>query len=105
MNSVQEDRPARIVNPTAESRAELQRVVSEMLFGADVTLAAEALTDSSTLIIERSRIRGLDNVPLTGRDLGEPERFTLVMTGMRCVLIHDRNGARYELRETECAAE
>jgi hypothetical protein len=105
MNSVHEDRPARIVNPTAESRAELQRVVSDMLFGADVALADDALTTASVLTVERSRSRSLDNPPLSGRDLGQPERFQLVTTGKQCVLIHDNGRARYALRETECVAE
>jgi hypothetical protein len=105
MNSVHEERPARIVNPSAESRAELRRVVGDMLFGADVTLADDALTDSSVLIVERSRPRSLDNPPLSGRDLGQPERFQLVTTGKRCVLIRESDRARHELVETECVAE
>jgi hypothetical protein len=108
-HSVHAERPARIVNPSAESHAELHRVVADMLFGAEVTLADDALTDSSMLIVERSRIRSLDNPPLSGRDLGKPERFQLVTTGTRCVLIHENHenneAARYELLETECVAE
>ena len=105
MNAVHDERPARIVEPTEESRAELKRVVSDMLFGADVMLAEDALTGSSVLIVERNRIRNLDNPPLSGRDLGRPERFQLVTTGARCVLIHENTEARYELLETDCAPE
>ena len=103
--SLQGDQPAVIVNPTAESRAELQRVVSDMLFGADVTLADDALTDSSVLIIERKRIGSMQNPPLSGRDLGQPERFQLLTTGTRCVLVHGPDQARYELTETDCIPE
>lgn len=99
------DQPAVIVNPTAESRAELQRVVSDMLFGAEVTLADDALTDSSVLIIERKRIRSMQNPPLSGRDLGQPERFQLLTTGTRCVLVHGPDQARYELTEADCVPE
>ena len=105
VNPMHEDRPARIVNPTAESRAELKRVVSDMLFGADVTLADDALTTSSVLIVDRGRTRSLDSAPLSGRDFGRPERFQLVTTGKKCVLIHGDDQARYELLETECVAE
>jgi hypothetical protein len=104
-NAVHDDRPARIVNPTERSRAELRRVVSDMLFGADVVLADDALTESSVLVVERSRIRSLGNPPLSGRDLGKPERFHLVTAATGCVLIHENDQARYELRETDCAAE
>lgn len=99
------DQPALIVNPTAESRAELKRVVSDMLFGAEVMLAADALTESSVLIVERKKIRSLQNPPLSGRDLGHPERFQLLTTGTECVLIHETNHARYELLETDCIPE
>lgn len=97
--------PARIVNPTDASRAELERAVSDMLFGADVTLAGDALTKSSVLILERSRVRSMTNPPLSGRELREPERFQLVTDGERCFLIHGEDRARYELGDTECVAE
>jgi hypothetical protein len=103
--SLRGDQPAVIVNPTAESRAELKRVVSDMLFGAEVTLADDALTESSVLIIERARIRSLENPPLSGRDLGKPERFQLLTTGTECVLVHESDHARYELIETDCVPE
>lgn len=98
------DVPARIVDPTAASRAELQRVVSDALHVGTVTLAADALTDSSILVIERNRVRSVDNPPLSGRDLGVPHRFRLVRQGDRCVLVHDDSGQRFELTETDCAA-
>lgn len=97
--------PARIVNPTDASRAELERVVGDMLFGAEVTLAEDALTESSVLILERGRVRSLSNPPLSGREMREPERFQLLTDGERCFLIHGEERARYELRDTECAAE
>jgi hypothetical protein len=105
LSPVPEERPARIVEPTPESRAELRRVVGDMLFGADVALSDDALTTSSVLIVERSRSRSLDAPPLSGRDLGQPERFQLVTTGRGCVLIHENDQARYELLETACVAE
>lgn len=99
------DQPAVIVNPTPESRAELRGVVSDMLFGAEVTLSKDALTKSSVLVVERNRIRSLQHPPLTGRDLGKPERFRLLTTGTECVLIHESNHARYELPATDCIPE
>lgn len=103
--SVPGDRPAVIVNPSAESRAELRRVVGDMLFGAEVTLSEDALTESSVLTLERQSIRSLGHPPASGRDLGQPERFRLMTTGTQCFLIHDSNHARYELTETECVPE
>ena len=103
--SLQADQPARIVGSTPESRAELQRVVSKALHVSEVNLADEVLRKSSWLVIERSRVRNLDNAPLSGRDLGHPERFQLVVAQHRCVLVHERDGARYELAGVACVAE
>jgi hypothetical protein len=105
MNAVHEDRPARIVDPSDASRAELQQVVSGALNGADVMLADDALTESSVLIIERRKTGSLDSPPLSGRDLGRPERFRLVTSGAGCVLVHEKDSARYVLHETECTAD
>ena len=103
--SLQGNVPAVIVNPTPESRAELQRAVSEMLSGADVMLADDALTQSSILTIERRHAGSLDNPPLSGRDLGTPERFHLLLTGTGCVLVHESDESTVALTETDCMAE
>lgn len=91
------ERPAVLTNPTAETRAELQRAVSQALHGADVLLADDALTKGSRLIVERRH--------LTGRDLGRPDHFRLVTTGTRCLLVHEADGERRELAGATCAPE
>jgi len=95
--------PAVITNPTAESRAELSRVVSGALDGVTVTIADDALTREDTLIIERAVRRDAQGRPLTGRDTGRPERFRLVRSGERCVLVHERTGRRWTLESTTCS--
>ncbi|PYQ17955.1 MAG: hypothetical protein DMF81_26410 [Acidobacteria bacterium] len=97
------DVPAVITNPTAQGRAELLRVVGEALNGAPLTIADDALTRASTLVIERARPRGPDGIPMTGRDRGRPERFQLVKNGSRCVLVHERTGQRFPLASATCA--
>jgi hypothetical protein len=97
------DLPAVLTNPTAESRAELVRKVSGALHGAPITIAADALTRDSTLIIERAQPRGADGVPLSGRETGRPEHFRLVKNGSRCVLVHERTGKRWTLKAATCS--
>ena len=82
-----------IDQPTQQSRAELARAVSSVLHGAPVTLADDALTRDSLLIIER---------PLSGRDFGRPENFRLLKAGKQCTLVHERTGARTTLASTTC---
>lgn len=97
--------PARIGAPTAASHAELQRVVATALAHERVTLAMDALTESSTLFVESVAPRGIDAPPATGRQTGRPERFTLLKDGPQCVLVHERTGLRWLLLDTECEAE
>jgi hypothetical protein len=97
--------PARIIEPTAESRAELLDVVSNALHNANLTLADDALTKSSLLVIERKRHRDLNNNPVMGRELGQPEQFRLLLSGDQCVLIHLNSANRSALKNARCIAE
>ena len=97
------DAPAVIVNPTAESRAELVRAVGAALDGARVTVADDALTHESVLLIERAKRLDPNGLLANGRELGMPERFRLVKSGGQCVLVHERSGKRFALAATACA--
>jgi len=97
------DVPAVITHSTPQSRAELVRVVSRALDRETVTLADDALTADSTLIVERTRRRDAQGLPLDGRETGRPERFRLVQSGARCVLVHERSGRRWTLRSAVCS--
>ena len=98
------DRPARIVNADADSRAALQAAVNEAL-GREVMLADDALTGSSMLIIERWPAGTMENPVPQGRILEKPIRFQLVKDGGDCVLVRKSDGARYPLSSTNCEAE
>jgi len=97
-----EDVPALIVDPSPESRVEILRTVHTALNASNVTIAADALTHESVLVIERKPARDARGRRLSGRDFGKPERFHLVKRGSRCALIHARTGVRYELEDVEC---
>ena len=73
------------------------------LHGAPVTLADDALTHQSLLIIERTQARDASGVPLSGREFGRPEQFQLVRSGTRCILIQVSTGKRWTLANTQCA--
>ena len=94
--------PAVITNPSAATHAELTRIVSRALHMPSVTLAADALTGDSTLIVERSPVRGPDGLPLNGRETGRPEHFRLVKNGSRCVLVHEGSDERWPLSAVSC---
>lgn len=101
-SQAQPDAPAVITQPSAASRAELLAAVTSVLKVANVTLADDALTKTSTLTIERTRLRDSSGRQLNGRDLGRPEVFQLVKNDARCVLIHKGSGRRVELAKTAC---
>jgi hypothetical protein len=103
--SPQHDLPAVLTNPTPESHAELVRLVSGALNGASVTIADDALTRDSLLIIERARPRDAEGHPLVGRETERPERFRLVKNGARCVLVRESTGERWVLASATCSPE
>ena len=98
----QPDVPAVIDKPSEESRAELVQAVRSALNGAPVTLADDALTRDSRLVIEKARPRDASGMPLGGRDREKPEIFRLVKAGERCALVHERTGHRTLLASTSC---
>ena len=105
IRSASHDIPALITGPTENSRAELLRVVSRALNGVKVTLADDALTQSSLLTIERSPIRDVQGRQLNGRKLGRPDQFRLIKIGPACVLVKLPDDGRWVLAETSCIAE
>jgi hypothetical protein len=99
---VQADVPAKLVNTTAQARAQLATAVAQMLGVPSVALADNALTDTNTLIIEKTRPRDASGQQISGRDFGKPEIFKLVKRGDICVLIHERTASRITLNEASC---
>ncbi len=98
------DKPARIVNPDDASRAALQDVVNTA-FGTNVTLADNALTDSSLLTIERNPRPTMGNPNPLGRNMEMPFQLRLYINGNDCILVDQRDNSRYMLEKTTCAAE
>ena len=95
--AVRTEVPAILVDPTTASRAELRQIVGSLLGGRTVTIADDALTTQSILVIEPKY--------LTGRDLGKPDQFRLLLSGSDCVLVHLGSDARSKLSKANCAAE
>lgn len=98
--AAQPERPAVIVNPT-ESRSELLDVLRQALNGRPLTIADDALTQDSLLIIERARPSDSGRL-LDGRELEMPERFRLVTHAATCTLIHERTGRSWMLKTARC---
>lgn len=98
------DQPATIIDPTDASRAALQETINSIL-NTEVTIADDALTDSSVLIIEHTPPRTMQNPTPDGRILDMPFQFQLVINGSDCILVDQRDRSRHTLKDTSCAAE
>jgi len=98
-----DDKPARIIDPTDDSRAALQQTVNAAL-NTNVTLADDALTDSSLLIVERVMPKSMAGSPAQGRTMDMPIQFRLVINGDDCILIDQRDESRHVLQDTSCIA-
>lgn len=100
--STSADVPALITKPTAESRAEIVRLVSRALHGAAVSLADDAFVRESALVVEGARPRAIEGAPASGRETRRPDHFRLMRNGRRCVLVHEESGRRFTLVSTAC---
>ncbi len=98
------EQPALIERPTPESKAELTRVLGEAFQGRSVTIADDALTRDSVLVVEQRAIKGLGGNLTGGRSLETPEVFRLVLRDRRCELIRSSDQRRWALSETSCVA-
>lgn len=94
--------PALLTNASAATHAELVEHVRTALRNDTVTIAGDALSRDSTLVIERRPARDAAGRRLTGRDVEPPEQFQLVTDGRTCMLVHVRTGARYTLTQARC---
>ena len=98
-----DDLPAWITNPDSNSRTALHAAVNEAL-NTEVVLADDALTNSSILTIQRNLTGGLEDQPAQGRNMDMPIQFRLVISGVDCVLIDQRDQSRRTLQNTSCRA-
>lgn len=96
--------PAVIVNSNDQSRAVLQRVVSEALSVDHVMLSPGALTKDNLLIIERSRHRTPSGVLINSRETEFPDQFKLFLRNSDCVLQHVQSEREWVLVDTRCIA-
>jgi hypothetical protein len=94
--------PALLTNPGPESRQELEQTISTALDGARITLAEDVFTENSVLVIERGMQRSINRTPELGRDLGQPHRFQLFITGSQCILVDEQSGEHWPLSIVEC---
>ena len=97
-----QEQPALITQPTDQSRAELQRVLSAAFNGQSVAIADDALTRDSVLIIDRREPRDSQGRPLSGRVVAMPERFRLVLSASQCELVRESDGRRWVLAGADC---
>jgi len=96
------EQAAVIVQATTQSRAALQGAINGVFGARVVTLANDALTQDSILIIEPLRPRNAEGQLLQGRETRLPETFRLVKSRGACVLIQQSNGNRIRLSHTRC---
>ena len=102
---VEPDAPALLTNPGPESLREIEQTVATALDSTKVTIAADALTKNSVLVVERGLQSGIGRAPELGRDTGRPYRFQLVMNGSQCALVNQQNEVRLPLTVVECIKE
>lgn len=91
-----------LLTADAANIAILQDAVQKAL-GQPVTLAGDALTRDSTLVIEATPAR-VGGQRIDGREIRPPERFTLLRMNSSCLLRRESTGERLGLRNAKCRA-
>jgi hypothetical protein len=90
------DRPAVIAAANEQSLQLIRHAIANLLQGASVDLAEDALTQTSSLAVHRTL--------LTSRDLGVIDNFQLVLNRGDCYLVHLNTQNRQLLNEFDCRA-
>lgn len=103
--TLHEEVPARLTEPSADARAELQTIIASAARVHQLTLAEHPFADSHILILETTPRRDPQGNRLPGRDLSKPERFQLLVSGEDCILLQEKTGERWILREARCLPE
>lgn len=98
----EEETSAVLTQPSSGTRAEIVEIVSTALNVPTVTIAADALTRDSLLVIERTPAHDAGGRRLQGRELAKPEQFQLLRSQNKCLLLHVRTGVRYDLTGNVC---
>lgn len=96
-------------NPDNDSenkdRLLLESALSQMLNGAEITIADDAFVSNSEIIIERSQQNrpGVQNRN-SGRELELPKHFKLWMRGGNCLLEYVETGEMQIIEGLSCSA-
>jgi hypothetical protein len=94
-----------LTNPGAEVTQEISQALTAMTGFSSVALAAQDLTQSSELVIERKHQKTVKGELIQGRDLELPQRFQLVSQNGQCWLVHQTTKLRTLLKKAQCRVE
>lgn len=90
------DRPAVLTQTNAEIRQLIIHAMANLLRGAQVQIADNALTETSTVEVHRTLIGS--------RGLGTVDRFHLINNRGVCYLVHQNTQNRQTLEGVSCVA-
>jgi len=96
--------PAVLISPDAAARQELKQGIQTLSGFASVALLETDLTESSELLIERTRQHdGVGNL-IQGRNLEAPQRFELRLQDGQCWIQLMGAGKQQRLKLAQCRA-
>lgn len=101
---VAKEEPARLLDPSAEARAELRSVVAAAVGQADILLAEDALTTTDVLSLEPAARAARPELRLPPEAETGTLHFRLLLQEGRCVLLAPDSGRRWTLQKARCEA-
>lgn len=91
-----------VINTEQNDIKLVQNAISKMLNGSDITLADNAFTIQSEVIIERRRNPAAGTSKSLGRDYSKPDHFKLWISKDSCLLEHVETGETEHLDAVQC---
>lgn len=83
--------PAVVTSITPASKAQLQQAIKSLLY-RDITIADNAFSQTSDILIERAVIKDERGLPIMGRNLGQALKLSLMTDGKNCFLQSSETG-------------
>lgn len=95
--------PARLVSPTAQCIAQIEQFAVTQT-GQATRLGTPAFATGGVLLLDSAMARSSDGILLDGRNLGQPQQFSLSSRQGQCLIEHRLSNRQKELFECACVA-
>lgn len=85
--------PAVVTSINPQTKAQLQQAIKSLL-NRDITIADNAFSQTSDILIERAVVKDERGLPIMGREFSNALRLSLMTDGKNCILQSSETGTQ-----------